>query len=96
MKALKITQDLIPLSEFKTHASKILNEIQSSKRSVVITQNGKAAGVLIHPEEFDRLQEREQFLSAIAEGVEDVRDGNTISDKDLSQRLDKRYGKSKS
>jgi len=44
----------------------------------------KAAGVLIHPEEFDRLQEREQFLSAIAEVIEDVRDGNTISDKELS------------
>ena len=91
-----MTQDLIPLSEFKTHASKILNEIRRNKRSIVITQNGKAAGVLIHPEEFDRLQEREQFLTEIAEGIEDVRDGNLVSDKALSQRLDKRYGKSKS
>lgn len=95
MKALKITQDLIPLSEFKTHASKILNGIKRDRRSVVITQNGKAAGVLIHPDEFDRLQERESFLSAIAEGMEDVQDGNVISDKELDRRLDKRYGKIK-
>jgi prevent-host-death family protein len=96
MKAFKLTQDLIPLSEFKTHASKILNQIQRSKRSVVITQNGKAAGVLLHPEEFDRLYEQEDFLSALAEGLEDMRDGRTLSDSQLEQLVDSRFGNKKS
>lgn len=35
---------------------------------LVITQNGKAAGVLLSPGEFDRLTERARFVSAVNEG----------------------------
>ena len=95
MKLLNVTRDLIPLSEFKTHVSKILNEMRRNKRPVVITQNGKAAGVLVHPEEYDRMQEREEFLAAVADGIENARDGSIITDKELDRRLEKTFGKAK-
>ena len=33
---------------------------------MVITQNGRAAGVLVSPREFDRIQERQRFLESMA------------------------------
>ena len=57
MKTLNISQNIVSLSNFKNKASKMLHEIQSSHRPLVITQNGKAAAVLISPADFDLLTE---------------------------------------
>ncbi|MDF1614646.1 hypothetical protein P0N66_06755 [Desulfurivibrio alkaliphilus] len=37
-----------------------------------MTQNGKAAGVLITPAEFDRLSEQARFIQAVQAGLSDV------------------------
>ncbi|MFZ0728486.1 MAG: type II toxin-antitoxin system Phd/YefM family antitoxin [Desulfobacterales bacterium] len=49
MKPLNISQNIISLSDFKNKAARTIHEIQSSHRPFVITQNGKAAAVLISP-----------------------------------------------
>ena len=65
MKPIQVSQDILPLGEFKTHASQALRRVRESQRPIVITQNGKPAGVLLSPEEFDRLTERERFVAAV-------------------------------
>ncbi len=49
MKALKISKDIIRLAEFKNSAATILKKIGDSSPPVLITQNGKPAGVLLSP-----------------------------------------------
>ncbi len=39
---------------------------------MVITQNGRPAGVLLSPREYDRMQERQRFLESIAAGLADA------------------------
>jgi PHD/YefM family antitoxin component YafN of YafNO toxin-antitoxin module len=39
---------------------------------LVITQNDKAAGVLLSPAEFDELSERARFVVAVNEGLADA------------------------
>jgi len=46
---------------------------------VGITQNGKAAGVLLSPAEFDRLSERASFVAAVQEGLADATANRTRS-----------------
>jgi len=53
----------------------------------VITQNGKPAGVLLSPAEFDRLVERERFLTDVAAGIADLDAGRTVTTKELERRL---------
>ncbi|HXO19691.1 MAG TPA: type II toxin-antitoxin system Phd/YefM family antitoxin, partial [Thermoanaerobaculia bacterium] len=72
MKPLQLSEDILPLGEFKTHASRVLRELKDSQRAVVITENGRPAAVLITPEEFDRLRERERFVAAVREGLADA------------------------
>ena len=67
-KTMQVTEDIIPLSQFKAHASKVLNGLNETGRSVVITQNGKPSAVVITPEEFDRPREREDFVASVEEG----------------------------
>ena len=66
MKQIKFSEDVVPLGEFKTHASRILRHLNDTGRPVLITQNGKPAGVLITASEFDRLN----LLDMQAETIE--------------------------
>ncbi len=87
MRPLNISQNIVSLSDFKNKASKMLNEIQSSRRPLVITQNGKAAAVLISPSDFDLLTEQARFVEAVQRGSEDVQNGRVLPDEDLGKEL---------
>ena len=65
----------------------MLNEVQRSHRPLVITQNGKAAAVLISPSDFDLLTEQARFVDAVQRGLTDVQNGRVISDEDLDKEL---------
>ena len=87
MKPLNISQDIISLSDFKNKASKMLHNVQTSHRPLVITQNGKAAAVLISPSDFDLLTEQARFADAVNRGLSDVENGRILPDEDLDNIL---------
>src|SRR5690348_9445302 len=92
MKALQLSEDIFPLMELKSQASRILRQLKTSQRPVVITQNGRPAAVLITPEEFDRWRESESFLAAVREGLADLEAGRVIPDDELEHALDQEFG----
>ena len=87
MKAMRVSDGIVPLGEFKAQAARWLRRLSDRGRPVVITQNGRPAGVLISPSEFDRLQERQRFLESIAAGVADADAGRVMDTKELRRRL---------
>ncbi len=89
MKALKISKDVITLAEFKSSAATILKQIGDSSQPVLITQNGKPAGVLVSPAEFDRIQEQEsaRFVTAVNRGLKDADDGKLFTSTQAKSRL---------
>ena len=48
--------------------------------------------VIITPEDFDRIQERDRFLAAVREGLADSEAGRLIDDEDLGTELDAEFG----
>lgn len=91
-RGLRVTEDIVPLGEFKAHISEKLRELRGHRRPLVVTQNGKPAAVLLAPEEFDRLTSQAQFIAAVQEGLEDSEAGRVIADDELGRRLDSRFG----
>ncbi|UCF95444.1 MAG: type II toxin-antitoxin system Phd/YefM family antitoxin [Desulfobacterales bacterium] len=87
MKPINISQNIVSLSDFKNKASKMLHEVQSSHRPLVITQNGKAAAVLISPADFDLLTEQIRFVDAVQRGLTDVQNGRVLPDENLDKEL---------
>lgn len=87
MKPLRVSQDIVPMAEFKGHAAHWFRRVAENNQPVVITQNGKPAGVLLSPAEFDRLMERERFLTDVAAGVADLDAGRTVTTDELKRRL---------
>jgi prevent-host-death family protein len=90
MRALKVAEDIVPVGEFKGQAARWLRHVAESGQPVVITQNGKPAGVLVSPSEYDRLTERQRFLESVALGLADAEAGRTMNTKDLLHRLEER------
>ena len=91
-KAFYVSQDILPIGDFKTHAGRVLRRLRADGRPVVITQHGRPAGVLLSPEEYDRLRQHDRFLEAVHEGLADAEAGRTISDEDLGAGLDELFG----
>ncbi|HEY0553351.1 MAG TPA: type II toxin-antitoxin system Phd/YefM family antitoxin [Thermoanaerobaculia bacterium] len=92
MKALQFSEDILPLGEFKTHASRVLRQLRESQRPVVITQNGRPAAVLITPEEFDAVYERNRFMAAVREGLADIEAGRLLDPDEVRRQLDAEFG----
>jgi len=88
MKNFQVSEDIVSLSDFKNQASKLLRQMQHSQRPIIITQNGRPAGVLISPAEFDLFSERSRFLQAVQSGLDDVAQGQVVADEDLDRVLD--------
>ena len=88
MKPLQISQNIVPLNHFKKEASRILRQLREEQRPIVVTRDGRPAAVLLPPEEFDRLQERDRFLTAVHAGLEDSEAGRLTDDDELAAELD--------
>lgn len=90
MKNISISKDIIPVGQFKSGLAKYLKDIQVRKHSLVITQNGKPAGVLVSPSEYDTLRETKLFVDSISRGLNDSEKGDTFSTNQLKKELRKR------
>ncbi len=84
---LSISQDIVPLGEFKARASRLLDQIAEGRQAVVITRNGRPAGVVISPVDYDRLVERQRYLESIARGLEDSEAGRVMTTEELLEDL---------
>ncbi len=87
MNNLNVSNDIIPIGEFKISISKWLKNIQNTGHPLVITQNGRPAGVLISPSEYDELVHNKLFLDSINRGLSDAESGNVYNTDRKSEKL---------
>jgi len=88
MRALQVSTDIVPIGEFKVHASRYIKELGVSRRALIVTQNGKPAAVVVSPEEFDKLSHEARLRAAVADGIADVDGGRVVSDDRMFAELD--------
>jgi prevent-host-death family protein len=91
MADFRISEGIVPMSEFKARAAEWLGRISRTDEPIVLTQNGRAAGVVLSPRAYDLLLERARFVAAIEAGLSDARAGRTIRHEDLVAEAAARY-----
>lgn len=89
MKNILVANDIIPVGQFKSGLAKYLKEIRNKRNSLIITQNGKPAGVLISPSEFDALRQTKLFIDSISRGLSNSESGEVFSTSQLRSELQK-------
>jgi prevent-host-death family protein len=90
MKTISISNDIVPIAEFKAGISKWFKSIQKVGHPLIITQNGKPAGVLLSPSDYDELVYKKAFLDSVSRGISDTESGNIYSTKELKAALNAR------
>jgi antitoxin YefM len=87
MRTFSISTDIIPIGEFKQKISKWFKSVQETGQPLVITQNGRPAGVLLSPEEYDELVYQKSFLDSVQRGINDIEKGNIYTTEQVLQKL---------
>ena len=93
MKTISISNDIVPIAEFKTSISKWFKSLQNTGHPLIITQNGKPAGVLLSPSDYDELVYRKSFLDSIGRGISDADSGRTYSTEEIKAKFASRRNK---
>ena len=93
MKRLRIDQDVQPVSAFRANAAKLIEQVQTHKRALVLTQRGRSAAVVLDPAEYDRLIETLELLQDVHEANNQVTAGKGISEKKAKEILLRRRRK---
>ena len=90
MDKLNISTDIIPIGELKKKLSQYLTNVYTTGHPLVITQNGKPAGVLISPAEYDELVYEKRFVDSVNRGISDAESGRVYSTSEVKEELQKR------
>jgi antitoxin YefM len=93
MKPISISNDIVPIAEFKTSISKWFKNLQNTGHPLIITQNGKPAGVLLSPNEYDELVYRKSFLDSVSRGISDADSGKTYATEEIRAKFTARRNK---
>jgi antitoxin YefM len=72
MKTISITNDIVPIAEFKASIPRWFKSLRKAEHPLIITQNGKPAGVLLSPNDYDELVYRKSFLNSVNRGIADA------------------------
>lgn len=54
---------ILPISEVKTHLPELLADIERGEEEIVVTRNGRPAGILVNVDEYERLKATVDVLS---------------------------------
>jgi prevent-host-death family protein len=92
VRTISISNDIIPIAEFKTNISKWFKTLQTSGHPLIITQNSKPAGVLLSASDYDELVYRKSFLDSVERGLADADSGRTQTTDELRMALHARRG----
>lgn len=84
---IKFSEDVIPLSELKINPGKVVGRTQETHRPILLTSRGRGVAVVQGLEDYEKNAEELQFVKAVAQGLMDVREGNTVSLEDAKKTL---------
>lgn len=90
MRALKLSEDLRPLSELKTSPNELVKHVEESGRPVVLTRYGKGVAVLLSLQSFEDLEAaagKARLLGALQEAQRDVDGGKLIPHEEMDALL---------
>lgn len=84
---VKFSEDVVPLSDLKINPGKVVNRAQDTHRPILLTSRGRGVAVVQGLDEYERAAEELRFVKAVAQGLMDVREGNTVSLADAKKTL---------
>jgi prevent-host-death family protein len=68
--------DIIPVSDLRQDAAKVLKRVRDSREPLVITQRGRAAAVMLSVEAYESSERDKELLRLLAKGEREIEAGD--------------------
>jgi len=81
-------RDLVPVNELRANLASVLKKVEETRHPVVITQRGRAAAVLVHPDDLDELAEQRELVQKVLRGLSESEAGELIDDDDVWSEIE--------
>lgn len=91
MASMRFSEDIRPLSEFRANTAAFIEQVQTTRRPIVLTQHGRGAAVLLNVAEYERLVERAEVLEDIRVAEEQIARGEGVEHEEAKRQLLARY-----
>lgn len=89
------SEDIKPISYFKTHASEVIKDVSENYKTLIITQNGEAKVIVQDIRSFEQSQESLALLKILALSANNLKEGRVKPLKKAFEDLQKRIRKIK-
>jgi prevent-host-death family protein len=89
---VKISEDIRPVTYLKSRAADLLEQINVTRRPVIITQNGEPRAVIQDPASYEQMQSAIVMLKLISQGERDIQEGRSKPQEDVFDRIGKKLG----
>ena len=83
----------LPLSEIKAHLSEIVDGVESQHDRIILTRNGRAAAVIMSPDDLESIEETLDLLSQpgvpeeIRQADAEIRAGDYVDGEELKRQF---------
>jgi len=88
---MNLSQDIKPISYLKAKTADVINNVNDTQRTVIITQNGEAKAVVQDIKSYENMQNSLNLLKLIVQSENDIEKNDVVEqDKmfnDLEQKL---------
>ena len=64
--------NIIPISDLRQDAAKILKQLNKSNEPLIVTQRGRAAAVMIGVEAYEKFEHEKELLKLLAKGEREI------------------------
>ncbi len=88
MNRVLLGRDLVPVNELRANLASVLKKVEETRHPVVITQRGRAAAVLVHPDDLDELAEQRELVQKVLRGLSESEAGELIDDDDVWSEIE--------
>jgi antitoxin YefM len=78
MRRLRLDEDIRSLSEFQENPAKLLDELRATRRTLVLTEEGRSTAVVIDVSDFESLLEELETLREIHLAKQQISSGQGV------------------
>ncbi len=87
---MNIIKDIKSVTYLKSKAANILEQINTTHRPVIITQNGEPRAILQDPQSYENMRNAVGLLKLISQGESDMRSGKTKTQKEVFDNIERK------
>lgn len=67
--------NIIPVSDLRQDAAKLLKQLQTNDEPLIITQRGRASAVILGVDAYEKLEHEKEILRLLAKGEQEIEAG---------------------